>query len=309
VQYSSGDIVADRRASYAAALAAEHAFGDAAELMAQALERVPHWVAGWTLLGGYREEAGDIAGAVAAWGEVLRLDVEGVFGARLKLAAHGALDDTRAATAYVEALFDDYAPRFEDSLVQRLGYRIPQDLAAAIKRTSAGRGTPRFSRVLDVGCGTGLMGQELRGMADRLDGVDLSERMLAEARRKSTYDRLEKAELVEFLGRARGIADLVVAADVFNYVGALGPALSAVRTALLPRGMLAFSLETHDGSEPVRLGAAMRFQHAVQPTLAELGARGFAVAVAEPCVVRMDRGLPVDGMIVVAVLEATDVPR
>jgi predicted TPR repeat methyltransferase len=300
IQYSSGDLVADRRASYAAALAAERAFAEAADLMAQALEMVPQWVAGWNLLGGYREAAGDIAGAVVAWTQLLQLDARGLFGAALKLAAHGAGGSTQAAPAYVEALFDDYAPRFEDALVVRLGYRTPEMLEVAIRNALAARGAARFERALDLGCGTGLMGERLRPLADRLEGVDLSANMLIEARRKAIYDRLEKADLVTFLLGEPGTADLIVAADVFNYVGELQGALAAAAGALREGGIVAFSLETHAGEDAVRLGTTLRFQHATEPTLAICRAAGLRVVMVEATTIRMDRGLPVEGVIVLA---------
>lgn len=300
IQYSSGDLVADRRASYAAALATERAFAEAADLMAQALEMVPQWVAGWNLLGGYREAAGDIAGAIAAWTQLLQLDAKGLFGAALKLAAHGAGGSPQAAPAYVEALFDDYAPRFEDSLVVRLGYRTPEALQQAIGATMAARGIGRFERALDLGCGTGLMGERLRASVERLEGVDLSANMLGEARRKGIYDRLEKADLQAFLDAEQGAADLIVAADVLNYVGALEAPLASASRALRHGGIVAFSLETHGGGEPVRLGTSLRFQHAVEPTLGICRAVGLEVISAEAVTIRMDRGVPVDGMIVLA---------
>ncbi|WP_055045317.1 class I SAM-dependent DNA methyltransferase [Devosia sp. A16] len=300
IQYSSGDLVADRRASYAAALAAERAFAEAAELMAQALEMVPQWVAGWNLLGAYREAAGDIAGAVAAWTQLLQLDARGLFGATLKLAAHGAGGSAQAAPAYVEALFDDYASRFEDALVGRLGYRTPEMLEVAIRDTLAARGATRFERALDLGCGTGLMGERLWPLVDRLEGVDLSANMLAEARRKRTYDRLQKADLVAFLLEAPGTADLIVAADVFNYVGDLQGPLAAASNALRPGGLVAFSLETHAGPDAVRLGTTLRFQHATTPTLAICQAVGLRTVRVEATTIRLERGLPVEGAIVLA---------
>jgi tetratricopeptide (TPR) repeat protein len=97
-QLSSGDLVADRRASYAAVLAQEADHAAAAELMEQALELRPGWAAGWCLLGDYRLEAGDGAGAIAAYRELARLDAEGQFGAALKLAALGAAPPPRSSS-------------------------------------------------------------------------------------------------------------------------------------------------------------------------------------------------------------------
>jgi predicted TPR repeat methyltransferase len=65
------------------------------------------------------------------------------------------------------------------------------------------------------------MGQRLRDRVDHLEGIDLSAAMIAETARKGVYDRLEKAELVAFLKRHVAEADLVTAADVFIYCGAL----------------------------------------------------------------------------------------
>lgn len=300
IQYSSGNLVADRRASYAAALADDFAYADAAELMQQALELVPEWAAGWSLLGDYRQKAGDTGGAIAAWRELLNRDLTGIFGARLKLAAHGVIPDLRPAPEYVEALFDDYAPRFETSLVKKLGYRTPERIAEAIRTVMAARGVDRFARTIDLGCGTGLMGEEIRDLTDRLDGIDLSGRMLAEARRKGLYDRLIQADLIAYLGEETGSADLVVAADVFNYVGDLEPPLSGARRVLSAGGLVAFSLETHSEHEAVKLAATLRFQHSGQRALELCAAIGLTVLHAEETVIRQDRGQDVAGLIVVA---------
>jgi predicted TPR repeat methyltransferase len=299
IQYSSGDLVADRRASYAAALADEHAYAEAAELMEQVLEMVPGWAAGWSLLGDYRQKAGDADGAIAAWRELLERDVSGIFGARLKLAAHGVVPDLRPAPEYIAALFDDYAPRFEQALVERLGYRTPDEIAAAVGAVMAERGVTQFGRVLDLGCGTGLMGAAIRGLAGWLEGVDLSGRMLEEARRKEIYDRLVQADLIAFLKAEPGNAELIVAADVFNYVGDLAAPLAGAREALVAGGLLAFSLETHDGDEAVRLAETLRFQHAPGRALAECTAAGFAVLQWQPTVIRQERGRDVPGLLVV----------
>lgn len=297
VNHSSGNLLADRRANYAAALCTERAFPEAADLMAQALELVPGWVAGWHLLGGYREASGDISGAITAWNALLTLDVDGAFGARLLLAAHGVLTDAAPQTAYVRALFDDYAPRFEESLVGKLGYQVPQQLATAIAGASGGR---RFGRVADLGCGTGLMGQLLRPWSDRLEGVDLSGGMLAQARRKDIYDRLEHDDLTAFLAGEDETFDLIVAADVLNYVGALEPVLTSATRALRPGGLVAFSLETHGGDEPVRVATSLRFQHAPTAALSTCEALGLEVHFSGPTVLRLDRGEPINGMIIVA---------
>jgi predicted TPR repeat methyltransferase len=276
-------------------------YAAAAELMVQALELVPEWAAGWDLLGGYCEKADDISGALSAWRHLEALDDDGIFGADLKLAAHGAgAAGQGTAVGYVEALFDQYAPRFEASLVGKLGYQVPDMLHQLVKGEMAGLGIASWAHALDLGCGTGLMGERLRPSVVFLEGMDLSAAMVAETRRKGLYDRVEKAELVAALGLRRAEADLITAADVFIYCGALEPVLAAVVPALTPGGLLAFSLEAHDGEEPVFLRPSLRYAHAPEPTRAALLAAGLEILRFETAILRLDRGAPIAGLLIVA---------
>ncbi|MDB5589332.1 MAG: methyltransferase [Devosia sp.] len=299
--YSSGDVIADRRADYAKSYAADGDFGAAGEVMAQALELAPNWAAGWDLLGGYHERAGNIAHALSAWRHLEALDDDGEFGARLKLAAHGASSaDAGTAVSYVEALFDQYAPKFEAALVDRLGYQVPDLLDGLLVDAMAELGLLRFADALDLGCGTGLMGVRLRGRTDLLEGIDLSAAMVAETARKGIYDRLEKAELVEYLGRRVAKADLVTAADVFIYCGALPPVLEAVVPVMTAGGLLAFSLEAHDGEEAVFLRPSLRYAHGVAATRQALEDAGLQILRFERATLRQDAGAPITGMLIVA---------
>lgn len=273
----------------------------AADLMAQALEIVPDWAAGWDLLGGYAERASDIAGAISAWRHLEALDDEGIFGARLKLAAHGASSAADGTSvSYVEALFDQYAPQFEQALVDRLGYRVPEMLDELVSQEMTRLGIERFARALDLGCGTGLMGHHLRAKSAHLEGIDVSAAMIAETARKGIYDILQKAELVAALAARRADADLVTAADVFIYCGALPPVLAALVPALRPGGLVAFSLEAHDGPEPLFLRPSLRYAHGVEATRDALVVAGLEVLRFETAVLRLDRGVPINGMLILA---------
>ena len=94
----------------------------------------------------------------------------------------------------------------------------------------------------------------------------VSAAMIAETARKGIYDSLQKAELVAALNTRRADADLVTAADVFIYCGALPPVLAALVPALKPGGLVAFSLEAHDGPEPLFLRPSLRYAHGVDAT-------------------------------------------
>jgi predicted TPR repeat methyltransferase len=302
VQHSSGDPIVDRRAGYAEALAAEGGFGEAAEVMAQTLELAPGWAAGWASLGRYREEVGDYAGAAKAWQRSATLDREGFYGAALKLVAYGQAAEA-AGGAYVETLFDDYAGRFEKSLVDRLGYRTPAELDELI----AAAGREPGGTAYDLGCGTGLMGVQLRPVVRRLEGVDLSEAMLAEARRKGIYDRLTKTDLMAFLAAAEP-AGLLTATDVLNYLGPLPPVLAAAYRVLAPGGLVGFSLELYDGLEPAKLRRTLRYAHNGAAAMAACLAAGFEIAARRETVIRLDRGLPVAGLLLVARKPAERMP-
>lgn len=299
LQLSSGDLVADRRAAYAAALASDNEFAAAAELMEQALELAPGWTAGWCLLGDYRSEAADSAGAIGAYRELARLDHDGLFGAALKLAALGAAPVPQGTEiAYVETLFDDYASRFETELVIGLGYQAPTRLAELIDSALDLAGLEQVGHVLDLGCGTGLMGERLRRRASFMEGIDLSGAMVEEAGRKGIYDRVEKAELMAHLASHAGKVDLVAAADVLNYCGELPPILRAVQRRLAPGGLFAFTLERHDGGEAIVLQTSLRYAHNESSARAACLDAGLEIIAFETAPLRHDRGVPVAGLLV-----------
>lgn len=273
----------------------------AAELMEQALEMAPDWAAGWDLLGSFHEKAGNLAGAISAWRQLEAHDDEGIFGARLKLAAHDASPaDLMTAQGYVEALFDQYAPKFEETLVGKLGYRVPEMLDALLGEEMARLGITHFEKAIDLGCGTGLMGTYLRKRVALLEGIEISAAMLASTARKGIYDTLLKAELVAALNVRRADADLMTAADVFIYCGALQPVLAALVPALKPGGLVAFSLEAHEGEEEVFLRPSLRYAHSADGVRSAVVLAGLQILRFETAVLRLDRGAPITGLLLVA---------
>jgi predicted TPR repeat methyltransferase len=294
LQLSSGDLVADRRASYAEMLFSAGDHVAAAELMREALSLAPAWPAGWYRLGEMLWDADRQAEAADCWREVVRLDPADSLGATLRLGLAGAMPDLeQPSPAFVEALFDQYAADFDTSLVEALDYRVPQLLAEAIGR--AGRAA--FAHAVDLGCGTGLMGERLRGATSFLEGVDLSEQMLKRAEMKGVYDRLEKGDLQT--AQLSSAADLVTAADVFMYVGRMDEALTRIAGALAPGALFAFSVERHEG-DGFALRPSRRYAHSETYLRDLLAANGFDILSLDRAVIRMDRAEPVEGLIVVA---------
>jgi predicted TPR repeat methyltransferase len=198
----------------------------------------------------------------------------------------------------VRDLFDGFAPRFEAELTGRLEYRTPAALAALL--AEAGLAPEGRLQVLDLGCGTGLSGAALAPFARRLEGLDLSPRMLAAAgrRRGGLYAALHEADLLDWLPAHPGRFDLIVAADVLNYLGDLAPALAAIHAALAPGGVAAFSVEAGEGA-PFALGEAMRYRHDPAHVAALAAAAGFEPLAQRGAVLRQERGAPVQGALFV----------
>jgi len=294
IQLSSGDLVADRRASYAEMLFDGGDHAAAADLMRDAVALAPGWVAGRFRLGEMLESAGRLAEAADAWREALRLDPDDRLGATLKLGLVGAAEIDAPPAGFVEALFDQYAPEFDGSLLEKLEYRVPELLVEAI----AAAGYERFAHALDLGCGTGLMGERLARIASFLEGVDISAGMLKRAEARQIYGRLLKGDL-NLMIFPEGV-DLVTAADVFMYVGAMDAIVSRIAAALPAGGVFAFSVEHHDGPEEMVLRPSRRYAHSRAYLRRLLEGSGFDTVSLEAAAIRTDRGEPLEGLIVVA---------
>jgi predicted TPR repeat methyltransferase len=300
---SSGDLVADRRFAIAQDFFARGDVVDAADLLAQAIEVAPRFVSAWYALGEVREKLGEREDAIAAFQQVCALDPEDRLGAGLHLVRLGALAPGDMPAAYVRTLFDQYAPRFDAALTEGLGYHGPQILLSAVGAARAAAGRPaRFDSMLDLGCGTGLAGAVFRPLVGNLAGVDLSERMVAAARAKNIYNRLETGDLLQFLqGEARDgrRCELIVAADVFAYLAWLPSVVAAAARALLPEGLLAFTVETHTGDDVI-LGEKLRYQHGAAHVRAAVAGAGLTLVSLAEGSTRNEAGVAVPGLVVVA---------
>jgi predicted TPR repeat methyltransferase len=219
--------------------------------------------------------------------------------AHLLAAAEGRRMES-APPGYVRTLFDGLAARFDEELTQHLGYHTPEELAAALRSTWSEAVPPL--RLADLGCGTGLVGVALAPQCVRMEGVDLSPRMLDAAQARGIYARLACGDLVAFLDDGEPARfDAIVAADVFIYVGRLDSVFAAAARALAPGGRFAFSLEvaSEEGDGQALLRPSGRFAH--RPgAIRDLAARsGFSKLVWRDTTLRLDRGVRVPGQIVV----------
>jgi predicted TPR repeat methyltransferase len=297
---TSGDMLADRRYALARDYAADGDLTAAADLYAQATELAPGFASAWFALGEAREALGDRGGARAAFEKAQAADPEDRLGAALHLARLGAADPaTRELHGYVRTLFDQYAPRFDRAL-EDLGYRAPVLLRDAVIAGANGR---RFGRMLDLGCGTGLAGAAFRPHVDWLAGVDLSSKMIEEARGKGVYDALMAGDIAQFLSQqhaAGSSADLIIAADVFAYIGDVGAVCAAVARVLAPSGLFGFTVETHAGEGAI-VGAKMRYQHGEAFVRGAVADAGMIIRRLDAVSTRNENRVPVPGLLVIAV--------
>lgn len=299
---SSGDPVVDRRLEWARALIEEGNAADAAHLLLEVTARAPEFLPLWFLLAEAREKSGDPDGAAGAYVRALRADPADPLGAGVRLARLGGNRvEAKMSEAYVRTLFDQYAGRFDEALA-RLDYRGPELIHDALEAACARLGRPfAFGRALDLGCGTGLVGERLAGTVSRLEGVDLSPNMIEQARHRGGYDTLEVGDMLAFVEKqAAEAAELIFAGDAFCYLDDLAPLFQESARALQSGGLLAFTVETHDG-EGVILRDTLRYAHAEAYVRERLAEAGVTLVSSEHASIRKEGTVPVPGLVVVAV--------
>lgn len=300
---SSGDLLADRRYAYAMASAEEGDHAAAIDLLEQTLALVPHWAPAWLALGDAYLACDQADAAIAAWQKALEAAPDDRLGAKPRLARLGVLPALDSVgEPYIRALFDDYADRFDRHLREGLMYSGPEIILDAITQAEP---EAHYPRVLDLGCGTGLMGEAIRAHQSAtgaqsfgmqwLGGCDLSPSMIARARAKGIYDWLAPCSLLDALATHQ--ADLIVAADVLVYVGDLAPVFAACYAALPKAGLCAFTVQK--GDAPISLGADLRYAHSADQLKQWAQDYGFTCAVLADCTTRYDRGVPVPGLVCV----------
>ena len=246
----------------------------------------------WTLRGHLLRQCGRLADASVCFQRALACgeDAESL---RYFLGALGlgALPDA-APASFVRALFDEYAERFDADLLGTLHYRGHAGVAAPLAALR-----PRgFGCALDIGCGSGLAAPLLRPLARRLVGVDLAPRMVDAARATGLYDALHVGELVEHLNASAERHDLVVACDVFIYLGRLEPVFAAVARGLRPGGLFAFSVEAGAADAGVDLMPTLRYTHSEAYLRALSAAHAMRVLRCERAPLREGHGAEIAGL-------------
>lgn len=192
---------------------------------------------------------------------------------------------------YIRQLFDDYAADFDAHLVDQLGY---QGHRVLLDRLPAPPDT-RFARTLDLGCGTGLCGAHVRARTDHLSGIDIAPAMIAKAQERGVYDFLHAGDLHAWLATSQETYDLVLAADVFIYVGDLEKVFGLLAQRMRTGGWLAFTVEDAAPGQDVQLLPSLRYAHALAYLNALAERHGFDTVAAHEHTIRCDQQRPVPG--------------
>ena len=207
----------------------------------------------------------------------------------------------KADMQYVEKIFDLFAADFDATLIG-LDYMVPLYIAEAI-RSHFKKDFYKKTNYLDLGCGTGLCGEYVQKVIgwNNTVGVDISQKMLDQAAQKGVYDRLERAEIMDFLKEETDIYQLVTLADVLTYFGDLRPVFEAVATRLDLGGAMAFSVsENVFNTKDYFLTPSGRFVHTIDYILSLLTKCGFSKLSQEKKALRNEGDQVVWGYIIIA---------
>ena len=257
-----------------------------------AITKDPRSVDGVAALAAQLGLLGQRAEALAAYRKVAALDPARDEAKHAIAALSGAEPPLRAADGYVVAEFDRLADRYDDLAQHWWGSAASGVLADEITALLGPRTATEI--VVDLGCGTGLTGERFRMMARKLEGVDVSGRMLEGAQARGIYDTLTQEEITRFLVSHRNRYTIAVAADVISYFGELIDLFRVTAKALKPSGLFAFTVERfeEDGFE---LRASGRYAHSDSFIRQVAQAASLEVRRATEAVLRIEHGAPVAG--------------
>jgi predicted TPR repeat methyltransferase len=267
---------------------------DALTAFDRALQINPDLTEGWSRLGGVMRELGQLDEAAGCFERAIALGADDALHRYYLASVRGASTPPAPPREYVQALFDTYADDFQSHLTGALRYQAHEVLVGNLPAPPAGR----WRSVLDLGCGTGLCGPLIQPLADRVDGLDVSQRMLDQSRATGVYTDLVQADISEWLATVQRQDDLVLAADVFIYVGALEPVFAGVARVLAPGGVFAFSVEVLPDPEDMRLMPSLRYAHSEAYVRRLAQTHGMQVRRTVRAPIREDQRRPIEGLYV-----------
>ncbi|MEO5672021.1 MAG: methyltransferase [Ramlibacter sp.] len=211
--------------------------------------------------------------------------------------AHGRTPNRQPA-AMVRSMYDGFAEIYDQHIVAGLKYKLPRDVAKSIASRYAGKPL----NVLDLGCGTGLLGACLGRINGSLVGVELSPPMIQQAARHNVYDKFHNVDLLDALeATPESLYDVVAALDVFIYAGDMSAAIPNAFRILRAGGQFIFSCEEAAEDEAnMVLRPTQRFAHKASHIESLSKAAGFGPVTIEKMVLRNENYEPIRGFLVTA---------
>ena len=200
----------------------------------------------------------------------------------------------KAPATFVAELFDHYAPYYDTHLTETLQYQVPMALRDAVLENLPN--PPEQIDILDLGCGTGLSGLPFKAWAKNLIGVDISSAMLKIAKGRNVYTELHQQDVFDYLKTKEAQFDIIIAADLFGYIGALEDFFSLAARLLKPGGWLVFSAEITI-EQDYQLQTCARFAHRLDYFTRLAQQHGLALHFNKPIVLRYQNKVPVEGRI------------
>ena len=256
----------------------------------------PEYADAYVHLGNMYKIKGNNDEAISSFQKALEIDPDNNSARHLIASLSGKRPKT-APAEYVADLFDGYADNFDQHLVSKLEYKTPTVLNTTVRRLLDDNATSL--KILDLGCGTGLCGPLFRDIAGELVGVDLSPKMIEKAQARNIYDDLQVGDISTALKARTGYYDLVIAADVFVYVGDLDEVFKASYAALKPGGLFAFSVESADENDSYVLRPSGRYAHSVRYIRELAEKHNLHEHVTENTVLRKEKNTSMNGQIIV----------
>lgn len=207
--------------------------------------------------------------------------------------ALGNMTEGKKVLAGVKNIFDAFAPEFEKTLAD-LGYKTPEEIYGVLKKHNVAK-----TKVLDLGCGTGLCGRYLKHFAGfgKLYGIDISTKMLEEAKRKNIYSELFCEDIISFLRRGKNRFGLIAAADVLTYFSELDAVFAVVCNSLNKGGFFAFSITKSPNNSNIFLHPSGRYAHSLEYIEKLAKKYDFSIIYSVESRLRNENGKPVIGYI------------
>ena len=229
---------------------------DAVDSYKKALSINPNYATAYKNMGNALQDMGDLDEAIESYNKALSINPDDGSAKHMLFALTGNTNET-APREYVENLFDAYSRKFESSLVDKLQYKIPKLIRDILIKPNS---NDTLGSILDLGCGTGLLGLEIKNHCSILEGIDLSNKMLAIAKQKNLYDKLIHSDIVEYLSTHSLDFDYYIALDVFIYLGELSEIFRLIKSRNKKPGKLVFSTE-HTKKDGYHLLKSGRYSH------------------------------------------------